>query len=77
MIIAEFFPPFAGLLAFMLNTSQMIVKFYRQTSWPQPLISRMMRRDKPEKIGFAVCQRCITRKTQVEVKTKASVNEYA
>jgi len=27
MIIAEFFPPLAGLFAFKLKTSQMIVKF--------------------------------------------------
>jgi len=52
MIIAEFFPPLAGLFAFIFNTSQMIVKFYRQTSWPQPLTSRVMRRDKPEKNWF-------------------------
>jgi len=37
MIIAEFFTPLAGLFAFMTNTSQMIAKFYRQTSWPQPI----------------------------------------
>jgi len=53
-----FFPPLAGF-TFILDTSQMIVKFYRQTLWPQPFISHMKRyelnldldnnRDKPDK----------------------------
>jgi len=52
VIIAEFFPPLAGLFAFIPNTSQMIVKFYRQTSWPQPLTSHVMRHAKLEKNRF-------------------------
>ena len=32
MIIAEFFPPLAGLFAFKLKTSQMIVKFWNITN---------------------------------------------
>jgi len=47
----------------------MIVKFYCQTSWPQPL-GRVINQ---KKIGFTVCQRCIKRKTQVEVKKKAYI----
>jgi len=31
-----FLPPLAGLFTFILDTSQMIVKFYLQTLWPQP-----------------------------------------
>jgi len=54
-----FFPLLAGLFTFILDTSQMIVKFYRQTLWPQPFTSRVMQheqnleldnsRDKPDK----------------------------
>jgi len=54
-----FFPLLAGLFTFILDTSQIIVKFYRQTSWPQPFTSRVMQhelnleldnsRDKPDK----------------------------
>jgi len=38
-----FFPPLVGLFTFTLDTSQMIMKFYCQTMWPQPFTSRVMR----------------------------------
>jgi len=83
-----FFPPLAGLFTFILDTSQMIVKFYCQTLWPQSFTSHVMRyelnleldnsRDKPDKkTSFTVSQRCITLKTQVEVRKKASMNNLA
>jgi len=40
-----FFPPLAGLFTFILDTSQMIVKFYRQTLWSQPFTSHVMRHE--------------------------------
>jgi len=59
MIDHCFFPPLAGLFTLILDTSHMIVKFYRQTLWPQTFTSRMMQhelnmeldnsRDKPDK----------------------------
>jgi len=78
------------LFTFILDTSQMIVKFYRQILWPQPFTSRMMQhelnleldnsRDKPDKkqpqTSFAVFQRCIILKTQ-EVRLKASMDDLA
>ena len=41
-----FFPPLAGLFTFILDTSQMIVKFYRQTLWPQPFTSHVMQHER-------------------------------
>jgi len=64
VIFAELFPPLAGLFAFILNTSQTIVKFHGQTSWSHPSTSRVMRRelnleldnsrDKPEENKFQI-----------------------
>jgi len=40
-----FFPTLAGLFTFILDKSQMIVKFYRQTLRPQPFTSRVMQHE--------------------------------
>ena len=35
----------AGLFTFIPDTSQMIVKFYHQTLWPQPFTSHVMQHE--------------------------------
>ena len=63
----EFFPPAAGLFGLYFITSQISVKFYCETSWPQLFTSCVMRRelkvepdnslDKPKKNKF----HCVTK----------------
>jgi len=67
----------------MLDTSQMIVKFYRQTLRPQPFISRVMQHELDLELTVVISRTkdkfyCLSKvhctQTQ-EVRLKASVND--
>ena len=69
-------------IAPMLDTSQMIVKFYRQTLRPQPFISRVMQHELDLELTVVIsrtkdkfyCLSKVCTQTQ-EVRLKASVND--